>query len=95
MKNDNKVLEAKDSRINIRVTGSSRQVLESAARAKSQSLTEFIISSALEAADNEALDQRIFDLDPKAMSEFEKYLKAPAKNSKGLKRLLSSSTPWS
>ena len=84
----------KSERLSFRASPAQRKLLERAALANNKSLTEYVLEVACEAAENDVLDQRIFFVDEKAFSKFEKALNAPAKVSKEMRDLLSRSAPW-
>ncbi len=84
----------KSERLDLRLSAAQRAVLASAASLKQQSLTEFVLASTLEAAENAILDQSLFMLDKKSFERFEKALNEPAKVNKKLLALLSEPSPW-
>jgi uncharacterized protein (DUF1778 family) len=86
--------EAKSERINIRVSAARRELIEQAAAIRGQSLSEFMLASAAEAAENQLLDQSVFQIDAKAFKLLERQLAAPSKSNKKLQELLNVRTPW-
>jgi len=84
----------KSERLDLRLSAAQRAVLASAASLKQQSLTEFVLTSTLEAAENAILDQTLFMLDKRSFERFEKALNEPAKVNKKLLALLSEPSPW-
>lgn len=87
--------ESKSGRINLRIEPARRARLERAAALKHLSLSEFLLSSAAEAAENALLDQVVFEVDAVERLKLEKYLQAPARNSSKLEDLLSRKPAWS
>lgn len=86
--------QPKTERINIRVSLEKRAFIEEAATLRGQSLSEFMLASAAEAAENQMLDQSIFQVDAKAFKLLERQLASPAKPNKKLQDLLNVRTPW-
>ena len=86
--------QAKSERINIRVSAARRELIEQAAAIKGQSLSEFMLASAAEAAEHQLLDQSVFQIDAKAFKLLERQFAAPAKSNKKLQELLNVRTPW-
>lgn len=84
----------KSERINIRVSSSRRELIEQAAAVRGQSLSEFMLASAADAAENQLLDQRAFQVDAKDLAALHRQVAAPGKVNKKLKVLLNSRTPW-
>lgn len=86
--------DPKSERINIRVSSSRRELIEQAAASRGQSLSEFMLASAADAAGNQLLDQRVFQVDAKDLAALHRQVAAPGKVNKKLKVLLNSRTPW-
>ena len=63
-------------------------------KALNKSVTEFILNSACNAAENALLNQRFFVLDDQGWASFQKALQAPAKAKPGLKKLMQENAPW-
>lgn len=84
----------KSERINIRVSSSRRELIEQAAAVKGQSLSEFMLASAADAAENQLLDQRVFQVDIKTLAELHRQIAAPGRANKKLNALLKTKTPW-
>ncbi len=53
-----------------------------------------MLASAAEAAENQLLDQSVFQIDAKAFKLLERQLAAPSKSNKKLQELLNFRTPW-
>ncbi len=86
--------DPKSERINIRVSTSRRELIERAAAVRGQSLSEFMLASAADAAKNQLLDQSVFEVDSKALAALHSKLAATGKVNKKLKVLLNTRTPW-
>jgi len=85
---------SKSSRIGLRATPEQEAVLRYAAEISRKSLTEFVIDSACQAAEQTLLDQRIFMVSGKRYQEFLRLLDRPADSNTGLEDLLSKPVPW-
>ena len=70
--------EIKDARINVRLAPSQAALIRRAAEAQDKSLTDFVISSAADAAELVLADRRWFRLDDAAWEAFEALLDRPA-----------------
>jgi uncharacterized protein (DUF1778 family) len=85
---------AKSARLGLRATPEQESVLRRAAAACHKSLTQFIIDSACQAAEQTLLDQRIFMVSGKQYERFLTLLDRPAEDNVGLKDLFSRTAPW-
>ena len=85
---------AKSERINLRIQPERLVLLERAAAVRNLSLSEFMLTTAAEAAENALLDQRIFEVDEKAFKNLEKALAAPTRKNAKLEDLFSRKSPW-
>lgn len=84
----------RDAVINIRLSRTTRDLIDHAADALGKTRSEFILESARAHATDVLLDQRLFVLDDEQYASFMQSLDAsPAPNEK-LKRLLASKAPW-
>ncbi len=86
--------DPKSERINIRVSSSRRELIEQAAANRGQSLSEFMLASAADAAENQLLDQRVFEVNAKTLAALHRQLATPGKVNQKLKALLNTRTPW-
>lgn len=86
--------EAKSERLNLRIQPARLAKLERAATLRNQSLSEFLLASAADAAEDAILDQRVFDISRADFMKFEKILAAPAQRSQGLADLVARKSPW-
>ena len=85
---------SKTERVALRVTPAQRQLLSTAASLSDQSISEFVLTSTMEAAQNAVLDQKIIWMKPKDFEEFERRLAEPPKVNEGLARLFTKPLPW-
>ncbi len=84
----------KDEIIRIPISAEEKALLSRAATARGQKLSEFMLASARQEAEETILDQRVFLLDEKAHAAFIALLDAPPKPSAALKKLMSRKAPW-
>jgi uncharacterized protein (DUF1778 family) len=80
---------AKQCRINIRTTKKQKDLIERGARTQGQNVTEFIISSAAEKAEQVLADQHEFVLSPAKWHAFTAALDRPPATPKRLAKLMS------
>ena len=80
---------AKVSRLNLRTTKEQRTVIERAATAQGQKMTDFVLSSACEKAEQILAEQRNFVVSPERWQKFVAALDRPTVRHKRLARLLS------
>ncbi len=85
---------AKSSRLGLRATPEQEVVLRRAAEVCHKSLTEFIMESAYQAAEQALLDQRLFMVSGKQYQTLLDLLDLPAKDNAGLLDLFSKPAPW-
>jgi uncharacterized protein (DUF1778 family) len=83
------------ARLGLRTTPAQEAVLRRAAEVSRKSMTEFILDSACQAAEQTLLDQRMFMLTGKQAGALLDLLDRPARNNAGLKDLFSRRAPWS
>ena len=84
----------KSERLALRVTPAQRSLLSTAAELNDQSISEFVLTSTMEAAQNTVLDQRVIIVDRKTFDEFERLLNEPPQVKEGLLRLFKEPFPW-
>ena len=84
----------KSARLGLRATPEQEAVLRRAAEACHKSLTQFIMDSACQAAEQTLLDQRVFMVSGKTYQQFLDLLDRPAEDNIGLKDLFSKTAPW-
>lgn len=84
----------RDERVDLRMTGETKRILQQAAAVKHKTLSEFLIDSSINAAYDAIADRRMFVLDDKRWSEFARMLDNPPKDNPGLRRLLAHKPRW-
>lgn len=84
----------RSSRLGLRATAEQEIVLRRAADAARKSLTDFILDSACQAAEQTLLDQRLFLVDGEQAQALLDLLDRPAANNPGLRDLFSRPAPW-
>ena len=83
------------ARLGLRTTPQQEAVLRRAAEVSHKSMTDFILDSACQAAEQTLLDQRLFMLTASQAQGLLDLLDRPERTSAGLKDLFSRSAPWS
>lgn len=83
------------ARLGLRTTPQQEAVLRRAAEVSHKSMTDFILDSACQAAEQTLLDQRLFMLTGERAETLLDLLDRPARDNAGLKDLFSRSAPWS
>lgn len=83
--------ESKDKRLNIRATESQDEILRRAAAEKNQTVTEFVLGSALHQAEKVLADKRWFTLTGSDFQHFSDLLDAPLETSRLVELLQSES----
>lgn len=84
----------KDEVIQIRASAEAKAVLNRAAALRGQKLSEFMLESARQRAEETILDQRTFFLDDAAHARFLALLDAPPKPSAAVRARLNRRPPW-
>ncbi len=74
-------------RIDLRINPKAKEAIQAAASLNHKSVSEFIIESALNAADEELADRRYFTIDAEQWNAFLEALDAPTRPLPRLKRL--------
>jgi uncharacterized protein (DUF1778 family) len=82
--------ETKDARINVRLAPSQASLIRQAAESQDKSLTDFIVTSAANAAEQVLADRRWFRLEESSWEVFEVLLDRPAILKPRLAELLAS-----
>ena len=85
---------AKDERINLRVSASQKLLFSKAAEARGVSVSEFILSSSVEEAEEVLLDRRDFVLDPEAFDQLMEAMSDVEANRARLVKILDTPKPW-
>jgi uncharacterized protein (DUF1778 family) len=86
---------ARTGRLNLRTTPHQEAVLRRAAEVSHKSMTDFILDSAYQVAEQTLLDQRLFMLTGAQAGALLDLLDRPAKNNACLKDLFSRRASWS
>lgn len=85
---------ARTSRLGLRATAEQEQVLRRAAEAAHKSLTDFILDSACQAAEQTLLDQRLFLISGERYQSWLDLLDRPEADNPGLADLFARPDPW-
>lgn len=75
-------------KLDLRLSSEAKRTLQLAAEAQRQTVTDFVLESALLRAEDRLPDRRHFFLDAKQWAEFQRALDAPPRENPRLKRLL-------
>ena len=85
---------ARTEKLDLRLTPEAKRRLFAAAEVSQRSVSEFVLQSALERAEETLADRRVFWLDAEQWPAFQAALDAPPKVIPELKRLLERKAPW-
>lgn len=85
---------AKRQTLNLRIKAEDRALIDRAARLSGRTRTDFVVSAARRAAEDEILDRTLFMLGPEAYAEFLARLDAPPNPNDRLRRALRKPLPW-
>ena len=81
--------------LNLRIPAAERGLIDRAAQASGKTRTDFILSAARRAAEEELLDHTIFVVSPAIYSKFLAMLDAPPRPNERLRRTMQATPPWS
>jgi uncharacterized protein (DUF1778 family) len=81
-------------RLELRTTPHERQLIDRAVAASDTDLTEFVVTSAVEAAQRVLADRDEFVLDADALEAWEAINSRPARDLPGLRRLMERPSPF-
>ena len=81
--------------LNLRIPAAERGLIDRAAQASGKTRTDFILSAARRAAEEELLDRTIFVVSPAIYSKFLAMLDAPPRPNERLRRTMQATPPWS
>ena len=81
--------------LNLRIPAAERSLIDRAARSSGKTRTDFILSAARRAAEEELLDRTVFVVGPDAFARFLALLDAPAQPNERLRRTMQTPLPWS
>lgn len=84
----------RSGRLGLRTTPIQAALIQRAAEVTQKSITEFVLSSACEKAEQTLLDQRLFQVDEETWKLFEEALERPAQARVGLRELLEEPPVW-
>ncbi len=91
-KNSNK--SSRTARFGFRTTLQQAALLRKAAEITGRNITQFVLTSACEAAENALCDQKIFFADDESFQAFQDILERPAQDRPRLRELMKSRAPW-
>jgi uncharacterized protein (DUF1778 family) len=84
----------RSARLGLRATPEQEPVLRRAAEVAHKSLTDFVLESACQAAEQTLLDQRLFVVSGDRYQAMLELLDRPAQDNPGLRDLFSRPEPW-
>lgn len=84
----------RSARLGLRATPEQEAVLRRAAHIAHKSLTDFILDSACQAAEQTLLDQRLFMVSSSQYQALLELLDRPAQDNDGLRNLFARPAPW-
>jgi uncharacterized protein (DUF1778 family) len=84
----------RSARLGLRATPEQERVLRRAAEVAHKSLTDFVLESACQAAEQTLLDQRLFLVSGDRYQAMLELLDRPAQDNPGLRDLFSRPEPW-
>ena len=84
----------RSSRLGLRATPQQETVLRRAAEVSNKSMTDFILDSAYQAAEQTLLDQRLFLVTSSQSQALLSLLDRPEQDNAGMKDLFSHRAPW-
>jgi uncharacterized protein (DUF1778 family) len=85
---------ARSARLGLRATGQQEAILRRAAEVAHKSLTDYILDSACQAAEQTLLDQRLFMVSGTQYQALMDLLDRPVQDNPGLQDLFSRQAPW-
>jgi uncharacterized protein (DUF1778 family) len=85
-------MASKTERLNLRLTSAQDAVLRSAAEARGESASEYVLRHAVEAAEVDLADRRVFVIDDAAWQELQALISAPASLPLPMAQLLANPT---
>ena len=85
---------AKNERLDLRVTSPQKRLLQQAANLKGETVSDFVLSSAMASADEALLDQRVFLLEPEVFDQLITRSEDVVKNRAAIDKILAIKTPW-
>jgi len=85
-------LSPRTEKLDLRLSKAAKQTLQAAARETQKTVSEFVLESALSAAEERLADRRVFTLDAKGWEAFVAALDAPPRHHARLERLFREAT---
>ncbi|MBV8984829.1 MAG: DUF1778 domain-containing protein [Acidimicrobiia bacterium] len=82
-------MASKTERLNLRLTPGQDAVLRRAAEARGEAVSDYVLRHAVEAAETDLADRRVFALDDADWTRLQKVLEQPVRPAKKLQQLLS------
>ncbi len=79
---------ARSEKLDLRLTLSAKQKLQAAAREKERSVSDFVLQSALDKADEVLAEQRVFWMTAEQWEKFHEALDAPPRDIPALRKLM-------
>lgn len=86
--------EARSDRLQLRISPQQRAVIQLAAEASHETVTDYVVRHAVSAAKNDLADRRFFAIDDTAWAELTALLDRPPVRKPTLERLFSEPEPW-
>jgi uncharacterized protein (DUF1778 family) len=84
----------RSGRLGVRTTPAQAALIQRAAEVTRKSVTEFVLSSVCEKAEQTLLDQRFFMVDEQTWLAFQDALERPAQAKEGLQSLIAEPAIW-
>jgi uncharacterized protein (DUF1778 family) len=84
----------RNRRMELRTTPQERDLIDRAVAASNTDLTDFVITQACIAARRVLADRELFELDDKAIAEWESLNSRPSRDLAGLRRLIQRPSPF-
>ena len=85
---------ARSGRLGLRTTPAQAALIQRAAKVTRKSITEFVLTSVCEKAEQTLLDQRLFMVDEQTWLAFQDALERPAQVKTGLQALIAEPAIW-
>ncbi len=85
---------SRTARFGFRATLQQEALLRKAAKITGRNITQFVLTSACEAAENALCDQKIFFADDESFEAFQDILERPAQVKPKLRELMKNRAPW-
>lgn len=80
--------------LNLRIPADQRGLIDRAAKSSGKTRTDFILSAARRAAEEELLARTVFVVSPEAYAKFLAMLDAPPDPTAALRRTMNTTPPW-